>query len=210
MIDIGSLAAFALVSLGMVCSPGPNMIYLISRSITQGKRAGIISLLGIVTGFLVYVVATVMGLSVLFKHVPVIYDTIKWAGTFYLLWLAWNAVKPGARSILEAQTLPVERPRRLYFTGLLTSLLNPKIAVLYVTLLPQFQSPEHGSFVLQTGLLGFTQITISFMVNLLIVLFAGQVAVWFGQRPFWLHIQRWFMATVLGGLALSMATDQRR
>ncbi|WP_257352084.1 LysE family translocator [Pseudalkalibacillus decolorationis] len=210
MFDFSTLAAFALVSLGIVCSPGPNMIYLISRSITQGKRAGVISLLGIVLGFLIYVIATMFGLAVLFENVPVIYEIIKWMGSVYLLWLAWNAIKSGGNSIFEPKHLQIERPKKLFFTGLMTSLLNPKIAILYVSLLPQFQSPENGSFFLQTAILGITQITISFIVNSLIVIFAGQVSIWFGKRPVWIKIQRWFMATVLGGLAVSLALEQRK
>ncbi|MFD9627465.1 LysE family translocator [Peribacillus muralis] len=205
MIGLGTLGAFALVSLGMVCSPGPNMIYLISRTISQGKKAGIISLLGVITGFIIYIIATMLGLSFLFELVPVMYDIIKWVGVIYLLWLAWNAIKPGASSILEPQHLAVESPKKLYGMGLMTNLLNPKIAILYVSLLPQFMDPHSGSLLVQTAQLGTVQILVSFAVNLLIVLFAGQVAVWVGESPFFVKIQRWFMATVLGALAVNLA-----
>ncbi|WP_249664169.1 LysE family translocator, partial [Lysinibacillus sp. D4B1_S16] len=94
-----TLISFALVSLGMVCSPGPNMMYLISRSITQGRMAGFISLLGIMLGFIIYIIATMFGLTVLFITVPFLYELVKWSGAVYLLWLAWNSIKPGATSI---------------------------------------------------------------------------------------------------------------
>lgn len=210
MMELGTLGAFALVSLGMVCSPGPNMIYLISRTISQGKRDGIISLLGVITGFLIYIIATMLGLSFLFELVPVMYDIIKWLGVIYLLWLAWNAIKPGASSILEPQHLAVESPKKLYVMGLMTNLLNPKIAVLYVSLLPQFMDPNSGSLLVQTAQLGTVQIFVSFAVNLLIVLFAGQVAVWVGRRPFLVKIQRWFMASVLGALAVNLAFHEKK
>ena len=210
MIELGTLGAFALVSLGMVCSPGPNMIYLISRTITQGKRDGIISLLGVITGFLFYIIATMLGLSFLFELVPVMYDIIKWLGVIYLLWLAWNAIKPGASSILEPQHLAVESPKKLYVMGLMTNLLNPKIAILYVSLLPQFMDPNSGSLLLQTAQLGAVQISVSFAVNLLIVLFAGQVADWVGRRPFWVKVQSWFMASVLGALAVNLAFNEKK
>jgi len=209
LVSFSTLIAFAFVSLGMVCSPGPNMIYLISRSITQGRLAGVISLLGVVLGFVIYMVATMFGLTALFLAVPFVYEVVKWAGAAYLLWLAWKAVKPGATSILEPRTLTIEPPRKLFLMGLMTNLLNPKIAILYVSLLPQFQDPSRGSLLLQGMTLGLTQIAVSFTVNLLIVLAASKVAAWFGKRPTWLNVQRWLMASVLTGLAARMAFDRR-
>ena len=77
MVSLSTLVAFAIVSLSMVCSPGPNMIYLISRSITQGRMAGFISLLGIMLGFVIYIIATMFGLTVLFVAVPAVYEAVK-------------------------------------------------------------------------------------------------------------------------------------
>ncbi|WP_342048040.1 LysE family translocator [Bacillus sp. OTU530] len=210
MVSFGTLLAFALVSLGMVCSPGPNMIYLISRSITQGRMAGFISLLGIMLGFLIYIIATMFGLTVLFIAVPVVYEAVKLAGAAYLLWLAWNSIKPGATSILEPRTISIEPPRKLFLMGLMTNLLNPKIAILYVSLLPQFEDPEKGWLLLQGAVLGLTQITVSFIVNLLIVFTASRIAKWFGTRPTWLRVQRWLMASVLTGLAARLAFERRQ
>ena len=210
MVSVGTLIAFGLVSLGMVCSPGPNMIYLISRSITQGRMAGIISLLGVVLGFVIYIVATMFGLSALFIAVPFVYQAVKWAGAAYLLWLAWNAIKPGASSVLEPRTLSIDTPRKLFIMGFMTNLLNPKIAILYVSLLPQFENPARGSLLIQGGALGLTQIIISFTVNLLIVLTASKIAAWFRTRPTWLQVQRWLMASVLTGLAVRLAVERRQ
>lgn len=209
MISSGTLIAFALVSLGMVCTPGPNMIYLISRSITQGRRAGIISLFGVILGFIIYMIATMFGLTALFIAVPFLYEVVKWGGAAYLLWLAWNAIKPGAVSILEPRKLPIESPKKLFIMGFMTNLLNPKIAILYVSLLPQFEDPERGSLLIQGAILGSIQIVVSFSVNLLIVFAAGTVATWFSSRPLWLRVQRWLMASVLTGLAVRIAFERK-
>ncbi|HFT5902114.1 TPA: LysE family translocator [Bacillus cereus] len=210
MVSLSTLVAFAIVSLSMVCSPGPNMIYLISRSITQGRMAGFISLLGIMLGFVIYIIATMFGLTVLFVAVPAVYEAVKWAGAAYLLWLAWNSIKPGATSIMEPRMISNEPPRKLFLRGLMTNLLNPKIAILYVSLLPQFEDPEKGSLLFQGAVLGLTQITVSFMVNLVIVCTASKIAQWFGTRPTWLRVQRWLMASVLTGLAVRLAFERRQ
>lgn len=202
--------AFGLVALGMVCSPGPNMIYLVSRSIAQGRKAGLVSLLGVAAGFFGYLLLTCLGLAAVFTVVPAAYVTLKWAGAAYLLWLAWQAIRPGAAPLFEPRELPPDSPRRLFAMGLLTNLLNPKIAVLYVSLLPQFVDPERGAVLVQSLALGLTQITVSLAVNTCIVLGAGSLALWLARRPVWLRLQRWFMATVLGLLAVRLATERAR
>ena len=123
------------------------------------------------------------------------------AGAGYLLWLAWQALRPGGRSVFVPTALPVDRPRRLFAMGLVTNLLNPKIAVLYVSLLPQFVDPARGAVAMQSLLLGSTQIVVALTVNAMIVLGAGGLAVFLARRPGWLRVQRYLMGTVLAGLA---------
>jgi threonine/homoserine/homoserine lactone efflux protein len=210
LISLGTLIVFGLVSLGIACAPGPNMIYLISRSITQGRKAGLISLAGVVLGFIFYIVATLLGLIAIFDVVPTLYTILKFIGAAYLLWLAWKAIKPGSFSVLEPRTLPVERPGKLFLMGFMTNLLNPKIAILYVSLLPQFENPSRGSLLTQGIVFGITQITISIMVNLLIILTASKIASWFDTRPVWSKVQKWFMASVLTGLAVKIAVERQK
>ncbi len=210
MVPFDDLLLFAGAALLMVLTPGPNMIYLISRSICQGRRAGVISLLGVVAGFLVHMFAAAIGLTALFLAVPLAYEVLRWAGAAYLLYLAWQALKPGARSPFEARELPADPPGRLFLMGFLTNVLNPKIAVFYLSIFPQFVSPEHGSVFVQSVLLGATQIAISFTVNLAIALSAARLASWFVRNPRWLAAQRWVMGLVLAALALRLATEPRR
>jgi threonine/homoserine/homoserine lactone efflux protein len=210
MVPLDELLMFAGAALLMVLTPGPNMIYLISRSICQGRKAGVISLFGVLAGFLVHMFAAAVGCTALFMRIPLAYEALKWAGAAYLLYLAWQAVKPGARSPFEARDLPVDPPRKLLLMGFLTNLLNPKIAMFYLAIFPQFVSPEHGSMFAQSIELGLTQIAVSFTVNSCITLSAASLAAWFSRSPRWLVAQRYVMATVLGGLAVRLATEQRR
>jgi threonine/homoserine/homoserine lactone efflux protein len=205
----GSLLGIAAVALGLVLTPGPNMIYLVSRSIVQGRRAGLVSLLGVGAGFLVYLAAATAGIATVFVLVPPLYTAIKLAGAAYLLWLAWKAVRPRGESAFAPRALPVDAPRRLFTMGLVTNLLNPKIAILYVSLLPQFVDPARGHVAEQTFLLGITQITVALTMNALIVLSAGTVAGFLGDRPGWLRAQRYVMGTALGGLAVKIAAERR-
>lgn len=205
-----ALLGVAAVALGLVLTPGPNMIYLVSRSITQGRRAGLISLLGVAAGFGVYLAAAAAGLATIFVAVPAAYTVLKLAGAAYLLYLAWQAVRPGGSSAFTPRQLPVDPPRRLFTMGLVTNLLNPKIAVLYVSLLPQFINPERGSVALQSLVLGATQMVIALTVNALIVVFAGGLAGFLAVRPTWLRVQRYLMGGVLGALALRLTTEQAR
>ena len=202
--------AFALVALGMVLTPGPNMIYLISRSICQGRSAGLISLGGVALGFVFYMLCAAFGITALLFSVPLAYDALRFGGALYLLYLAWQAVKPGGRSPFQIRDLPADSAARLFFMGFLTNLLNPKIAVLYLSLLPQFIRPERGSVLTQSLALGATQIAISIAVNALIALMAGSIAGFLARRPSWLVVQRWLMGTVLAGLAVRMATEAKR
>jgi threonine/homoserine/homoserine lactone efflux protein len=210
MIPLQELFLFAGAALLMVLTPGPNMIYLISRSICQGRKAGVISLFGVIAGFLVHMIAAAIGLTALFMAIPLAYELLKWAGAIYLLWLAWQAVKPGARSPFEPRQLPPDSPRKLFAMGFLTNLLNPKIALFYLSVLPQFVSAEHGSIFSQSIMLGLTQIAVSFSVNLMIALSAAGMAAWFARNPLWLGVQRYFMGFVLAGLAVRLAVEQRR
>ncbi|HEX6957526.1 MAG TPA: LysE family translocator [Ferrovibrio sp.] len=207
-----NLIAFSAVALGMVLTPGPNMIYLISRSICQGRLAGLISLGGVALGFVVYMLCAAFGITALLFAVPYAYDALRFAGAAYLLYLAWQAVKPGGRSPFQVKTLPKDSPTRLFTMGLVTNLLNPKIAMLYLALLPQFIPPglPAGAVLTQSMALGATQIAISVSVNAMIAITAGGIAGYLATRPSWLLVQRWLMGFVLTGLALKMATEARR
>ncbi|MFN3501420.1 LysE family translocator [Allorhizobium sp. NPDC080224] len=202
--------AFSLVCLGMVLTPGPNMIYLVSRSICQGAMAGLISLGGVALGFVVYMLLAAFGITVLLLAVPFAFEMLKFCGALYLGWLAWQALRPGGRSPFQVRDLPADSPRKLFVMGLVTNLLNPKVAILYLSLLPQFIDPTRGSVLLQSLVLGFTQIVIGVTGNGLIALSAGSIALFLAGRPSWMVVQRWLMGTVLAALAIRMVTEAQR
>ncbi|AYV46084.1 lysine transporter LysE [Caulobacter flavus] len=210
MPDAKTWIAFSLVCLGMALTPGPNMLYLVSRSICQGKWAGIVSLAGTAAGFVVYLVCAALGITALLMAAPIAYDILRFGGALYLGWLAWQAIKPGGASPFQVRDLPRDPPVKLMAMGFLTNLLNPKAAMLYLSLLPQFIDPGHGNVLTQSLLLGGTQIAISLSVNASICLAAGTIAGFLATRPSFALVQRWLMASVLGGLAVRMATEARR
>lgn len=209
MISLHDLMLFIGAALVLVLTPGPNMIYVVSRSICQGRTAGVISLLGVMAGFAVHMTATAIGLTALFMAVPFGYEVLKWAGIIYLLYIAWQAVKPGSRALFEPTVLPPDSPRKLFLMGFLTNLLNPKVAIFYLSLIPQFIRPEHGSIFAQSMIYSSIQIFVSSSVNLLIALSAAQIATWFARNPRWLAIQRYVMGFVLAALAVRLVFERR-
>lgn len=209
MIDASHLLAFAAIALSMVLTPGPNMIYVVSRSVSQGPMAGLISVGGVALGFVVYMFCAAFGITALIFAIPFAYDVLRGAGALYLLYLAWKAVRPGGGSPFRVDTLPPDSPRRLFAMGFLTNLLNPKVAVLYLALLPQFIDPTRH-VLMQSLLLGSVQIAISVAVNALIALAAGSIALFLTRNPHVALLQRWVMGTVLAALAVRMATEARR
>ncbi len=210
MPEISNLLAFGLVALGMVLTPGPNMIYLVSRSICQGRAAGLISLGGVALGFVIYMLCAAFGITALVLAVPYAYDALRIGGALYLLYLARQSIRPGGQSPFAVRDLPQDSPQRLFLMGFVTNLLNPKIAVMYLSLLPQFIDPTAGSVLSQSIVLGSLQIAISVSVNTAIACAAGSIAVFLAGRPTWLGVQRWLMGTVLAALAVRMITEARR
>lgn len=209
MFTLQELLLFALASLVLVLTPGPNMVYCVSRSLTQGPRAGLLSLAGVVLGFAVHLLAASLGLTALLLAVPLAFDAIRIAGALYLLWMAWQAVKPGGAAPFQARLLQRDGPRKLFAMGFMTNVLNPKVAMFYLSFFPQFLHPERGHWLLQCLALGAIQIAVSGGVNALLVVGAGRVSRFLNRSPRWIAAQRWFMGTVLAALALRLLTERK-
>jgi threonine/homoserine/homoserine lactone efflux protein len=211
MIPLDSLALYAVACVLLVLTPGPNLMYLISRTLCQGRAAGIVSLAGTTSGFLFYAVTAAFGLTAVFVAIPVLFDIVRWAGAAYLLWLAWDAVRPrGSGGLFARRDLPPVAPGKLFRTGVLTSILNPKVALFYLALFPQFVDPARGSVLVQSLILAAVQIAIDAIGDLLFVLAAARVARWLGTRPAWITAQRWILGGVFGAIAVKLALDSRK
>jgi threonine/homoserine/homoserine lactone efflux protein len=210
MLTLSELGWFALAALALVLTPGPNMIYCISRTLVQGRAAGMVSLAGVLLGFVVHLMAATLGLTALLMAVPLAFDTIKLLGAAYLLWLAWQAVRPGGTAPFEARQLPVDAPVTLFRMGFVTNLLNPKVAMFYLSFFPQFLHPERGGVLWQSLQLGVLQIGISGTVNALLILGAGSITAFLSRSAGWLRAQRYVMGSVLGLLAVRIAMEERR
>lgn len=206
MIPFQELPFFMIAALILAISPGPNMIYLVSKSITQGKKSGFISLTGVICGFIFHIIMVSFGLTAVLLAVPFAYTMLKTAGTVYLLYLAYQAIRPNSKNIFDVdENTAHDSPKKLFTIGFLTNVLNPKVAVFYLSFFPQFIKPGYGSILTQSLELGIIQVALSFSINFLIVLTASKVAVFFSDNPVWIKVQKWFMASVLTYLAIKMA-----
>ena len=203
----GSIYGFLAVGGMLAVTPGPTMVYVMSRSIAQGRTAGLISLAGVMLGYLFYMFGAAFGITAFFLSVPYAGSVLGAVGAAYLFYLAWQAVRPGGRSPLEVRDLPREQPRRLLVMGATTSLLNPKLAMIFLSLLPQFIDYQHGSVLKQSLALGASLIVAFATVNGLVAICSGSMATLLSRRPGLLLAQRWAMGTVLGVLGAHMCVD---
>lgn len=205
-----NLALFAVASVLLALTPGPNLLYLVSRTICQGRRAGIVSLAGTSLGFVVHVLAAALGLAAIFIAVPLLYDLLRYAGAAYLLWLAWSTVRQRGTTLFARRELTEASTGRLFRAGLLTSVLNPKIALFYLALLPQFVDASRAHVFAQSVALGLVQIAIGIASDLCFVLAAARIAAWVSRGPLWSAVQRWILGGVFAGIALKLAFESRR
>lgn len=206
-VSLVAAGGMAITALWMVLTPGPNMIYLVSRSISQGRAAGLVSLAGTGVGFVIYMVMANLGLSAIFIAVPWMYIGLKAAGVAYLLWLAWSALRPKGHGLLEARKLHRDSPFKLFRMGLFTNLFNPKAAIMYLALIPQFIDPAAGDVLAQGLALGGIQIAVSMALNTLIIIAAGSFSRFLATRPGWMRLQRRITGAMLGIVALLLARE---
>jgi threonine/homoserine/homoserine lactone efflux protein len=208
MIALDTWLLFALACVALAATPGPNQLYLVSRTLAQGRTAGLVSLAGTASGLAFHIAAAALGLSAMLAAVPAAYDALRIAGAAYLVLLAWQAWRAPDASACGA---PAVAPHgALFRDGALIGILNPKVALFQLAFFPQFVDPAHGSVLLQGALLGVTQLAVVAAYDALVVLAAGSVRGFFGLRPRWAQASRRVLAGVFAALAVRLLLDERR
>jgi len=208
VIALDTWLLFCLACIVLAITPGPSIVYLVSRTLAQGRAAGWRSLIGTSAGFAIHALAAAFGLSALLAAVPLAFEVVRWAGAAYLAWLAITTWRSGNEALPAPGDIEA-RAGKLIRDGLLTSLLNPKVALFQLALFPQFVTPVQGSVLAQSLVLAATQFAIVVASDSMFVLFAAGVRRWFGERPEWTRFSRRALAGVFGLLAARLAWQDR-
>lgn len=204
-----TLLVFAALSLGLALTPGPNMLYLVSRSLAQGTGAGMVSLLGCQAGSLAIMLCAAAGITAALLAIPYAWDALRLGGAAYLLFLAWQCVRPGGQPLFAPRPMPREPAARLFGVGVATAALNPKVALFYMAVLPPFIDPARGDVFLQGAALGAVQIAVCTAFDAVLVWGAAGAARFLGERPGWMAAQRWILGGALALLAAKLAAEER-
>lgn len=210
MLDLAQILPFLAAALALNLTPGADMTYVIARSATQGRAAGIVASFGIAAGSLVHSVLAALGVSALLQHSETAFLTVKYAGAAYLLYLAWKAIRSGDGRIATDPTLAKISLWRVFAEGAVTNLLNPKVALFILAFLPQFVDAGRGNAALQILLLGALFNVGGTSVNAIVACSASAAARALGSSA---GFGRWLnriSALVFVGLAVRLALSERR
>jgi threonine/homoserine/homoserine lactone efflux protein len=200
-----TLLVFALAAGVLVAIPGPNQIYIVTRSIAQGRRIGLASALGVETGTLVHVSAATVGLSALVASSAMAFDALRFAGAAYLVYLGLRALLRDGDVELDGGGAAPPSARRAYLDGVLVNVLNPKVALFFLAFLPQFVDPARGSASTQILVLGLVVFVIATTSDIVYALAAGALGSWLRRRPGFTRVQRYLTGCIYLALA-AMAT----
>ena len=204
MPSLSTYAVFVATALVLLAIPGPAVLYVVSRSIDQGRKAGLASVLGITSGTLVHITAAAVGLSSLVLASKVAFGAVRYVGAAYLVFLGVRRLLTGTEEEIVADRAP--RPfRRLYVQGVVVNLLNPKTIVFIFAFIPQFVDVKAGHVWLQVILLGLTFAGLGLVSDSLYAVAAGSVADRLRGSPGMARFERWFGGSVLIGLGLAAA-----
>lgn len=183
MPTIPTLLAFTLAALLLVVVPGPNLVYIITRGIDQGRRAAVVSALGVETGTLVHVLLTTIGLSAVIASSELLFTIIRFAGAGYLIWLGIVNIRSRPSDLSLDPDLPRMRLRRVYAQGVIVNVLNPKVAIFFLAFLPQFVDPDRGGAPLQILVLGIVLVLVGVASDMVYAAASGQIGTWLNARP---------------------------
>lgn len=167
---------FIVSSILLNITPGSDTIYILSRSIFQGQKAGVMSVYGIVSGSLVHTLLAGLGLSLILMQSALAFNIVKWIGAAYLIWLGIRSIMAKQEASPAIQAVTTQSNRKIYFQGMMTNVLNPKVALFYLAFIPQFVSPEQTYGAIPFILLGLTFSTTGILWCMLLVLFSSKMA----------------------------------
>lgn len=209
MPDFSTLMLFAAAALVLTATPGPDMLLIASRSVSQGRAAGFLTYAGIALGTYCHALAAAFGLSQLFVTVPAVYEAVRWAGCCYLLYLAYKTIRSEGTAFAPASTLRRLSGRRIFFAGLATNLLNPKMALFVMALFPQFVNVQSGSITMQMLVLATVLNGIGLVVNGAVIILGSQIRARLASLSRFPKLPQYMLATVFTGLACRLALQAR-
>ena len=208
MPDLPTLTLFAAACLALTATPGPDMLLIMSRSVGQGRASGFATLAGIQIGTYCHALAAAFGLSELFLAVPMAYDAVRYAGAAYLLYLAWKMLFNRAVEAVAGEASSGGM-REIFWQGLTTNLLNPKMALFVLALFPQFVHPDQGSVAMQIMIMATVLNLIGLLVNGIVIMAASTIGSAFMKRGRHTRVGQLLLGTVFAGLALRLTFDSR-
>ncbi|MGU7783205.1 LysE family translocator [Burkholderia sp. PU8-34] len=209
MIDFTTLALFSGACVALTATPGPDMLLIASRSVSQGRRAGFATLAGIQAGTYCHALAAALGLSQLFVAVPTAYDIVRFAGAAYLLYLAWKTFRSNPTGLSPVASIRRHSTAAIFRQGLTTNLLNPKMALFVLALFPQFIRPQNGSITVQMLVLATVLNAIGLVVNDAVILSASKLSRKFSERKRASKLPQYLLGSVFVGLAARLAAAGR-
>jgi len=204
-----SLLGFALTSAIIEVTPGPNMAYLAALSLAQGRRAGFAAVAGIALGLSAYGIAVGFGLGTVISNSVLLYESLRWAGVLYLFWLAWDAWKAERDGAAAAAPPVAVTPSAAFRRGLITNLLNPKAAMFFIAVLPEFVRIDRGDVGIQTLMLSAIYVAIATLIHLALVVLASHLQARIGTPDRRRTIRR-ALAIMLAGIAVWFALSTGR
>jgi threonine/homoserine/homoserine lactone efflux protein len=202
--DPATFGAFAIASLLLLIIPGPAVLYIINRSVADGRTIGLTAVAGLETGTLVHVLAATLGLSAVLAASATAFTVVKWLGAGYLVYVGIRTMT--LRPVRLGGMLPPTNAHKAFRQGVVVNTLNPKVALFFLSFLPQFIEPGHGAAWLQSLLLGLTFVAIAFVTDGGYALAASalrEVLLRGRSLPF---VQRWVAGGIYIGLGIVAAT----
>lgn len=209
MIEPAKFTLFITVSWALILAPGPDMLYVITRGMAHGRKAGMLSAIGVICGILVHTTAAALGLTLIFQTSALAFLIVKYLGAAYLIYLGIKSWRE--KNILNLQaTVSSVNSQRVFWQGVLSNVLNPKIAIFFLAFLPQFVDKGSSQVTLQLVTLGLTFASLGLVFLLAVGYSSGTIGGWLTRRPQYAHFLGKLSGGILVGLGVRLALTERQ